>query len=272
MADAPQDLRQRAQDLGVVVDQEHAGRAARPGQGGIGLGADRLARDRESERERGAASGLAVDTDVATVSPDDRVHHRQAQPRSALALGREERLEDPAAHGFGHADAGVGHRQHHTAAGIAARRDRQRAAVGHRVEGVEEKVRHQLGQRRRAAVDGLDRPEIESQVERTVVARDLFLEPRPDHRDRVVHALVHVDAHRRAVRPQARELLDPPHGLGAVHRRRLDDVQRAADELGVVEALLHELGIAEDRLQEIVEVVRDPARELAEGRQLLRLV
>src|SRR5207245_9631384 len=66
-----------------VVDQEHAGWAARPRQGGIGLGADGLARDRKGERERGAASGLAVHTDVATVSPDDRVHHRQAQPRSA---------------------------------------------------------------------------------------------------------------------------------------------------------------------------------------------
>ena len=39
-----------------------------------------------------------------------------------------------------------------------------------------------------------------------------------------------------------------------------------------MEALLHELGVAEDRLEEIVEVVRDAAGELSQGRELLGLV
>ena len=49
-------------------------------------------------------------------------------------------------------------------------------------------------------------------------------------------------------------------------------VERALDELGVGGVLLHELGVAEDRLQQVVEVVGDAAGQLAERGELLRLV
>ena len=87
----------------------------------------------------------------------------------------------------------------------------------------------------------------------------------------VVDDLVHVDAHELLVGPQARELLDAPHRLGAVDRRRLHDVERPAHERDVARVLLHELGVTENRLEEVVEVVRDATGQLPEGSQLLGL-
>jgi len=86
-----------------------------------------------------------------------------------------------------------------------------------------------------------------------------------------VDDLVHVDADELLVGPQARELLDAPYRFGAVHRCRLHDVQRPAHEVDVPRVLLHELSVPEDRLEEVVEVVRDAAGQLPEGGQLLGL-
>ena len=82
---------------------------------------------------------------------------------------------------------------------------------------------------------------------------------------------VHVHADELLVGPQAREMLDPAHRLGTVQRGPLDDIERASQELGVLRVLLHELGVAKDRLEGVVEVVRDAARELPEGSELLGL-
>jgi len=64
-----------------------------------------------------------------------------------------------------------------------------------------------------------------------------------------VHALVHVDADRRAVRPQARELRMRRNRLGAVDRRASTTLSEAGHELGVAQ-LCSSAGVAEDALQE----------------------
>ena len=151
------------------------------------------------------AARLAVHADLAAVAPDDRVDHRQAEPGAALALRREERLEDAPAHRLRHADAGVGHRHDaRRARGSCARGDRERAAVRHGVHGVEDQVGHHLGQRGRPAVDGARScPRSSRRSSGAVVARDLLLPAGPDDGDRVVHDLVDVDAPRTARRAAA---------------------------------------------------------------------
>ena len=66
--------------------------------------------------------------------------------------------------------------------------------------------------------------------------------------------------------------LDAPDRLGAVHGRGLDHPERALDQIAVRQVLLHELGVAEDRLQEVVEVVGDAAGQPAQRGELLRLM
>ena len=49
-------------------------------------------------------------------------------------------------------------------------------------------------------------------------------------------------------------------------------VERALDQIAVGQVLLHQLGVAEDRLQQVVEVVGDAAGEPAQRGELLRLM
>src|SRR5205807_1682196 len=62
---------------------------------------------------------------------------------------------------------------------------------------------------------------------------------------------------------RARELLQPAHDLRAVLGGLLDDGERAADAL-VLEAAQHQLHAPDDDRQEIIEVVRGAARQLAQ--------
>ena len=84
--------------------------------------------------------------------------------------------------------------------------------------------------------------------------------------------LVEVERHERLVGPQARELLDAADRLRAARGRLLDDVEAAPHHVHVGRVLAHELRVAEDGLQQVVEVVRDAARHLAERGELLGLV
>ena len=74
------------------------------------------------------------------------------------------------------------------------------------------------------------------------------------------------------LRSQARELLDAAHRLRTARGRLFDDVEAAPHDVHVGRVLAHELGVAEDGLEQIVEVVGDPARHLAERGELLGLV
>src|SRR5207244_10221568 len=87
--------------------------------------------------------------------------------------------------------------------------------------------------------------------------------------ERVADQIADVGRDERMVLPQARELLDPLDGLRAVARRLLDDAERAP-RLRVLGAHEQELRAAEDRAEDVVEIVRDPSRHLAERFQPLR--
>ena len=83
--------------------------------------------------------------------------------------------------------------------------------------------------------------------------------------------LVHVHGNQRLVGARPRELLDAADGLGAPERRRLHDPERFLHQLQVPRRAAHELGVAEDRLQLVVEVMGDPAGQLSERGKLLGL-
>src|SRR2546425_6816744 len=80
-------------------------------------------------------------------SPDDRVRHGQPEPRAlAFRLRRKEWLEDALADGLRHPDAGVADDDRHGPAALLAGGDRERAPLGHGVEGGGGQGRHQFGE------------------------------------------------------------------------------------------------------------------------------
>ena len=86
---------------------------------------------------------------------------------------------------------------------------------------------------------------------------------------RPAHDLVEVDRDERLVAAGAREFLQPADGLRPVEGRALDNLQPLA-ELRILQALQRELSAAQDRRQQIVEVVRHARGHLAERAELLR--
>ena len=84
--------------------------------------------------------------------------------------------------------------------------------------------------------------------------------------------MVELDCDEGLVGPEPRELLDAPHRLRPPGGGRLDDGETALDHFRVGQVLAHQLGVAEDGLEQVVEVVRDAARHLPEGGELLGLV
>ena len=80
------------------------------------------------------------------------IHHRQADA-AALLLGREIQIEDALQVLGLDADAGVGERDRHAAAARRLAANAQRAAVRHRLTGVQRQVEKRLPQHRRIAVD-----------------------------------------------------------------------------------------------------------------------
>ena len=244
---------ERANALGVL-DQENrlraAGRSVLDGRTDDRLGG--LLDPREIDPEGGALARLAVDEHVAAALLDDPVDRGEAESGSGFALRREEGLEGAVLHVGAHADAGVADDEPHGAAVAGRRRDRQPSTVRHRVERVQDQIRQHLAECRRPAVDRRHRPQVEPQVERTIVARRALFPARPGDRDGLVDDLREVDADERLVRPQPRELLDAAHGLGAADRGRLDDAERALDQRRIGEVALHQLGVPDDRLQQVV--------------------
>ena len=235
---------------------------------------------RQVERHRGPARDFGIDANLPAGLAHEAVDHRQAEARALpYRLGRVERVERARDHLGPHADAAVADRQRHIRPrlGIALARgglvepavgglDRERAAVRHGVARVDAQVQQRVFEL--AGVDAR-RPQVR----------------RADH--------PHRDLRPHGAADQFLHLADQPVDVGrarverlparkreqAVGQRRrarraiLRGLQEALDivEPPLREALAHAVERAGDRLQQIVEIMRDAAGELADRLHLVRL-
>ena len=237
--------------------------------------------------------GFRVDAQEAVVALDDGVDEREPEPRPlADLLGREKRREEPGEGLLVHADAAVLDGEHPVVPllrvrvsgeerGVGAQQahaDRQRSAPGlprrahegHRVPGVHAEVQDCLlelagvGDDHRAALDGSDHQR-DGLVD---AAGEQFLDG-PDAGDQVQR--------REAQLLAARDRQELPDQGGGP----LDGVLDPAEAL--VEILAPEIAAplqpqphqgrrAHDHAQDVVEVVRDPPRQHADGLHPLRLL
>ena len=207
--------------------------------------------------------GAEIERDPAAGLVDDPVDRGQPEPGAlARRLGREERLED-ARLGLGvHPAAGVGHRQPRAPV-LHLNAHGQPAAGGHRVARVDHEVHEHLLEPPRVAVEqhrapaGLDHQ------------RDVLVDQPLEHRLQPGDELAEVEelAARRLAAAEAQQLLGQPlRALG-----RALDLGQVLAPLAIVQARTEQPGVADDRRQHVVEVVRDAAGELADRLHLLRL-
>ncbi len=234
---------------------------------------------RQVDLEARALSHFAVQPDVSAALLHRAVHRSEAQPGSlADGLGREERLEDP---GLGlrvHPRPRIGDGQHDVAprgngdpiGGILGVEidvlcfDREASTIRHRITRVHREIHDDLLELARVGLHGpaigCD-PDPDRHVLAQQTAQQLF-----QLQDEFVQAQ-HLGRHH--LLAAEREQLPRQHG-GPL--RRAPDVEQAF-AIGIVRlhVLEHQVGRAQDRGQEIVEVVRHSGRETPYGLHLLRL-
>ena len=275
---ADQDLVEHRAHLVLVLHQQDGlGAPVRGAGGGPAAHHLRLAGDRQVEREARALARRAVDEDVAAALPHDAVGGGEAEPRP-LALGAEERLEDPGLGHRVHAGAGVGDRQQDVGAGrhVGVGRctpvadvegdgaQRQPAAGRHGVAGVDGEVDDHL-----LHLPGVDlhlaQLGVELGDELDVLSQQPLqhlLQP-GDHRVEAHHPGLH-----RLPASEGEELL----GEGRRALAGLLDPRQVAAEEGIVAVTLQQqVAVAEDGQQAVVEVVGDAVREAADGLHFLRV-
>ena len=281
-----QDLRQHQPDAGFVLhEQDGLALASRRARHGL------LARDRRRQRRQVAGQvevdGRAfahhrMDAGVAARLAGETIDHRQTQA-GALSdrLGGEERVEG-LGQGLGrHAGAVVRDAHHHVLAGsdigvhgrvtrveLTRRRlHADHAAARHRVARVDGQVEQGVLDLVAVGLDGRQSG-LQQQFELDVLA-----DAAPEH---VLHLGDQaVDLERLQVQGLlARERQQPlDERCGALRRGR--GHRDVAGQVGGVPArgdpAVHQLQAGRDGRQQVVEVVRDPARELADRLHLLRL-
>ena len=212
---------------------------------------------------------LALQCDLATGLVDDGVHGREPEPGALGArLRREEGLEHPR-RGVGiHAVARVGDGEGHSGSAVfqLARfgGDGERAAVGHRVAGVHDEVEQHLLELARVHDHGPDRgrTQVDLDVRADEATQDLA------ERDHGVVRVEHDRLHH-AAPAQREQLVDEGARLlaGAAH-----GLEITAGRVLRREPVQHQLAVAEDHREQVVEVVRDATREPAERLEPLRLL
>jgi hypothetical protein len=229
--------------------------------------------------ERGAAAGVAFHLDPAVVLFDDAVHGGEPQAGSlAGLLGGEERLEnvrqnlggDPApgilhtqadltpGPGFGPRSGRFGRHVHHPDL------EAQATALRHGVPGVDGQVHQHLLQHAHV------RPYHRRSGRVIALQGDVLPDQPAQHLDQVLHDPIQV---RHA----------GPHVLFAAEQQQLagqvgtpldglHDLAQGANRRGMVFQLgLQQLGMTLDHRQDVVEVMRNARRQLANGLELLHL-
>ena len=244
---------------------------------GFGRGLVQSGRARQVHLDRRAVAFLAVDLDVAARLLDEAEHH--AEPEAgALAdlLGGEEGIEHPLDEGGGDAGAGVAHGDHH----IIARRDlavhagvvfveidvagleRELAAIGHGIARVEGKIENR---RRELVRVDQRRPGVLGQQRRDL---DVFAERRVQQFGGLQHQRIDVDFARlqRLLAGKGQQMLGQ---IGAAFGGLVDQ-PGDGDEFGLVgDGFVQDADGAGDHGQDVVEVVRDAAGQLADRVHLL---
>ncbi|CAJ7649595.1 Uncharacterised protein [Burkholderia pseudomallei] len=265
-------------DFTIVLDeQDSQPRRRRGGETVDGVGRvdgwHRVGRARQVEPHRRARAHFAVDRREPPGALAEREYLRQPEARAhPLRLRREKRLERAREHLGRHAEAGILDRDLHEVARqrkavLAAERDVVRAdleapALRHRVAGVDREIDHRELELRDVDAHG---PQVELRVD-------------GERRFRAERRLQQLAARREPVRDvdrlAAQRLL--ARDAQQLARERLAVLQRALDrgELGVQmlnAAPPRDLHVARDDHQQVVEIVRDAADQVAERLHLARL-
>ena len=239
----------------------------------------RLDAARQIDAHGGAFARLAVDGDMAAALLDEAVGHRQSQAGAfSLRLGGIKGFEGVPQHFRAHAGASVRHRQQHILAGLqlAARRrkggvqfdvgqvDGERAAPAHGVARVQGQVQNDVFQL--VAVDqGV--PQIRRGVD---VHVDRFAQRAPQQFSHLAHGAGGIGGHRLQglAAGEGQQLGRQPRG--PFHRRRAAG-KALAHGCRQLPFEAHQIEIGADHLQDIIEIVRHAAGQLADRLQLLRL-
>jgi len=203
---------------------------------------------------------------------DDAVDDARAESLT-VCLGGEERLEHTLPGRVIHADPRVRH-FHDDRLPVAPGRQGDPAAVGQRLDGVEDEVLHHLRQLVDDARDHRDLGERGLDFDPLSHRLGLLLPLGPRDLDGVLDREVDVHRRLRSVLADPGVVLDAPDDLRGL-QRRLDDRVQVGARLGRVrrvsrEILAEDLGSGEDGGQRVVEVVRHAAGHLADGLDPLR--
>ena len=234
-------------------------------------------RHRKKHRDRRAAARLRCDRHGAARLLREPIHHAEAEPCAAAAgLRGEERLERAADDVGRHPAPGVFERERRVRSRLQvvvggprlghradAGADRERAAVGHRIARVQRHVQHRRFERRwiherHARVGDRHGLDANGRAERAAQKPDDALDER-------------VDVDRLRIQEAApRERQQVAGEVSAVHRRAKDGVDDLVGVRIVRQIRSQQLDVAEDDREDVVEVVRDAAGQLADGFHLLR--
>ena len=265
----------------VVLDHQDGATATRRRAARARLGAQRAGRGgaRQQDRDGGALVHFAVDLHLTAGLFDEPPHGAEAQARArAGTLGGEERFEDAVADVGRDTGAGVGHVDAHIVAGAGVQvglhivlvqpgvgdADGQRARAGHGVARVDRQVDQRVFH---LAGVGAHRPQVSGDVQ---VDGHAFAQHPLQHVGHRKHqaAQFHI---LRLQRLSAGEGQQPLGQLGAQFGGLLGVGQDVGQCRVVADAVFQHLQIALDHRQQVVEVVRHAAGQLAQRLDLLVL-
>ena len=264
---ALEDVDQHLPHRGFVLRHEDARAPARARRRRLGRRQGQLGPDRQAHGEAAPLAGPAPDLDLPAVTRHDAVRDRQAEAGPVLRLRREEGLEAALPDRLAHAGARVLD-DAHDAIALGPRRERQGPALRHRVERVEEQVQEGLPQLGGIAGHRRHRREVEPHRVRHGARLGQVAPVRPGRLDHLADDLGDVDVLPGTGPAHPRELLDAADRLGAVLGDVLDDLELPA-QIGRVDLALQELGAPDDHGEDVVEIVGDAARHLAQRAEAL---